>query len=63
MKDYFKKQITLTLYGLMTKKGAKIFESQNQNILIEDAFVKEIIAKNGKKKIAKFLIAPHIIID
>lgn len=63
MKDYFKKQITLTLYGLMTKKGAKIFESQNQNMLIEDAFVKEIIAKNGKNKIAKFLIAPHIIID
>lgn len=63
MKEYFKKQITLTLYALMTKKGAKIFESQNQNTLVEDAFVKEIIAKNGKTKLAKFLVAPHIIID
>jgi hypothetical protein len=63
MKDYFKKQITLTLYGLMTKKGAKIFESQNQTMLIEDAFVKEIKAKNNTKKLAKFIVAPHIIID
>lgn len=63
MKDFFKKQITLTVYGIITKKGAKIFESQNNNMMIEDAFVKEIIAKNGKKKLAKFLVAPHIIID
>jgi DNA-binding transcriptional MerR regulator len=63
MKDFFKKQITLTLYGIMTKKGAKIFESSRKGMLVEDAFVKEITTQNSTKKLAKFLIAPHIIID
>jgi hypothetical protein len=63
MKDFFKKQITLTLYGIMTKKGSKIFESNRRGMLVEDAFIKEITKNNGTKKLAKFLIAPHIIID
>ena len=63
MKDFLKKQITLTIYGIITKKGAKIFESNSNNLMLEDAYTKEITSNNGTKKLAKFLIAPHIIID
>lgn len=31
--------------------------------MLEDAYTKEITSNNGTKKLAKFLIAPHIIID
>lgn len=63
MKNFLKKQITLSLYGLMAKKGAKIFLSGNKNMLIEDAFVKEFKTKNNKQKLAKVATAPYVLID
>jgi hypothetical protein len=53
LKNFFKQQITLTLYGLMSKKGSKIFYSKNQAMLTEDAFVKEFKSKNNQTKLAK----------
>lgn len=62
LKKYFKKQISLTLYGLMSKKGTKIFYSKFKDIITEDAFVKEFKAKNGKNKLAKVTTSPYIMI-
>lgn len=62
-KNFLKKQISLTLYGLMSKKGAKVFLSSNKEMLMEDAFVKEFKGKNNKTKLAKFATAPYILID
>ena len=63
LKKYFKKQISLTLYGLMSKKGTKIFYSSKKEMLTEDAFVKEFKDKNNKTKLAKLLTAPYILIS
>lgn len=63
MQNFLKKQITLSLYGLMSKKGAKVFLSGNKNMLIEDAFVKEFKAKNSRTKLAKVATAPYVLID
>ena len=63
LKNFFKQQITLTLYGLMSKKGSKIFYSKNQAMLTEDAFVKEFKSKNNQTKLAKFVTAPYVMID
>lgn len=63
LKNFFKQQITLTLYGLMSKKGSKIFYSKNQAMLTEDAFVKEFKSKNNQTKLAKFITAPYVMID
>jgi len=62
LKKYFKKQISLTLYGLMSKKGTKIFYSKFKDVITEDAFVKEFKAKNGKNKLAKVTTSPYIMI-
>lgn len=62
LKKYFKKQISLTLYGLMAKKGAKIFYSKLKDVITEDAFVKEFKAKNGKTKLAKVATSPYLLI-
>jgi hypothetical protein len=63
LKMFFKQQISLTLYGLMSKKGAKLFYSKNKSMLTEDAFVHEFKAKNNKTKLARFATAPYILID
>ena len=63
LKMFFKQQISLTLYGLMSKKGAKVFYSKNKSMLTEDAFVHEFKAKNNKTKLARFATAPYILID
>jgi len=63
LKKYFKKQISLTLYGLMSKKGTKIFYSSKKEMLTEDAFVKEFKDKNNKTKLAKLLTAPYLLIS
>jgi len=63
LKMFFKQQISLTLYGLMSKKGAKVFYSKNRSMLTEDAFVHEFKAKNSKTKLARFATAPYILID
>jgi hypothetical protein len=65
LKMFFKQQISLTLYGLMSKKGAKLFYSKNRGrgMLTEDAFVHEFKAKNNKTKLARFATAPYILID
>ena len=63
LKMFFKQQISLTLYGLMSKKGAKVFYSKNKGMLTEDAFVHEFKAKNNKTKLARFATAPYILID
>lgn len=63
MQNFLKKQITLSLYGLMAKKGAKVFLSGNKSMLIEDVFVKEFKAKNNRTKLAKVVTAPYILID
>lgn len=62
LKIFFKKQISLTLYGLMSKKGAKIFLS-NKDTLIENAFVKDFRDKNNKDKLAKVVVAPFILMS
>jgi hypothetical protein len=63
MQNFLKKQVTLSLYGLMAKKGAKVFLSGNKSMLIEDAFVKEFRANNNRTKLAKVVTAPYILID
>jgi len=63
LKMFFKQQISLTLYGLMSKKGAKVFYSKSKSMLTENAFVHEFKAKNNKTKLAKFATAPYILID
>ena len=63
IQNFFKKQITLSIYGLMAKKGAKVFLSSKQSAMIEDAFVKEFKSKNGRTKLAKFATAPYVLID
>jgi hypothetical protein len=63
LKKYFKKQISLTLYGLMSKKGSKVYHSKQKGVLTEDAFVKEFKAKNNKNKLAKVTTAPFILIS
>ena len=63
IQNFLKKQITLSLYGLFAKKGAKVFLSGNKSMLIEDAFVKEFKTKNNKTKLAKVATAPYVLID
>ena len=63
LKKYFKKQISLTLYGLLSKKGSKVYHSKQKDALTEDAFVKEFKAKNNKSKLAKVTTPPFILIS
>jgi hypothetical protein len=65
LKKYFKKQISLTLYGLMSKKGSRVYHSnqKGKGLLTEDAFVKEFKAKNNKNKLAKVTTAPFVLIS
>ncbi len=63
LKKYFKKQISLTLYGILSKKGSKVYHSKQKDILTEDAFVKEFKAKNNKTKLAKVTTPPFILIS
>jgi len=63
LKKYFKKQISLTLYGIMSKKGSKVYHSKQKDVLTEDAFVKEFKAKNNKNKLAKVTTAPFVLIS
>ena len=63
LEEFLKKQISLTIYGLMAKKGSKVFLSANKEMLTEDAFVKEFKAKNNQTKLAKLTTAPYILID
>jgi hypothetical protein len=63
LKKFFKKQISLTLYGIMAKKGSKVFYSKQKNALTEEAFVKEFKAKNNTTKLAKVVTAPYILIS
>ena len=62
LKDYFKKQISLTLYGIMSKKGGKVFNNPSRDKLIESAFTKEF-RRNSKPKLAQFITAPFILIQ
>jgi len=63
LKKFFKQQISLTLYGLMSKKGAKVFYSKDKEMINESAFVKEFKESNNKSKLAKVASAPFILID
>lgn len=63
LKKYFKKQISLTLYGLMSKKGARVFHSSKKGEFTQEAFVKEFKAKNNKTKLAKVVTAPFLLIS
>lgn len=63
LKQYFKKQISLTLYGLMSKKGARVFHSRKRGEFTQEAFVKEFKAKNNKTKLAKVIAAPFLLIS
>jgi hypothetical protein len=63
LKKFLKKQISLTLYGIMSKSGGKVFHSNQKGALTEAAFVKEFKAKNNKTKLAKVVVAPYILIS
>jgi len=63
LKKYFKKQIALTLYGIMSKKGARVFHSKQKEAFSEEAFVKEFKTNNNKVKLAKVVTAPYLLID
>ena len=63
LKKFFKKQISLTLYGIMAKKGSKVFYSKQKGVFTEEAFVKEFKAKNNKTKLAKVVSAPYLLIS
>ena len=55
----------MTLYGLMSKKGSRVYHSnqRGKGLLTEDAFVKEFKSKNGKNKLAKVTTAPFVLIS
>ncbi len=63
LKKFFKQQISLTLYGLMSKKGAKVFYSKDKEMINESAFAKEFKDSNNKSRLAKVASAPFILID
>ena len=63
LKKYFKKQISLTLYGIMAKKGSMVFHSKKKGVLTEHAFAKEFKDRNNKTKLAKVVVAPYILIS
>ena len=63
LKKFFKKQISLTLYGIMAKSGGVVFHSKKKGMLTEHAFAKEFKDKNNKSKLAKVIIAPYILIS
>jgi len=63
LKKFFKKQISLTLYGIMAKKGSKVFYSKQKGVFTEEAFVKEFKSKNNKTKLAKVVAAPYLLIS
>ena len=63
LKRFFKKQISLTIYGIMAKKGGKVFYSKQRGVFSEEAFVKEFKTKNNKTKLAKVITAPYVLIS
>lgn len=63
LKKFFKQQISLTLYGLMSKKGAKVFYSKSKDEITQKAFVREFKNKNNQTKLSKFASAPFLLID
>lgn len=59
---YIKQRIALTLYGIISKKGAMIFKDGVSGTTMQDAIRMEF-KKNNKTTVANFNLAPHILID
>ena len=59
---YIKQRIGLTLYGVISKKGAMIFKDSVSGTVMQDAIRAEF-KKNNKATVANFNLAPHILID
>lgn len=59
---YIKQRIALTLYGVISKKGAMIFKNTASGTVLQDAIRAEF-KKNKKTTMANFNLAPHILID
>ena len=58
---YLKKRMFLSLFGLITKSGYKIFQG-NEETIMED-YVRTKFKKNKKNVVAYFNAAPHIVLS
>jgi hypothetical protein len=58
---HLKKRMFLSLFGLITKSGYKIFQGEEETVM-ED-FVMKVIQKNKKNVVAYFNSSPHIVLS
>jgi hypothetical protein len=58
---YLKKRMFLSLFGLITKSGYKIFQG-NEETIMED-YIKTKYKKNNRNVVAYFNAAPHIVLS
>jgi hypothetical protein len=58
---YLKQRMFLSLFGLITKSGYKIFQG-NEETIMED-YIKTKFKKNKRKVVAYFNAAPHIVLS
>jgi hypothetical protein len=58
---YLKKRMFLSLFGLITKSGYKIFQG-NEETIMED-YIKTTFKKNKRNVVAYFNAAPHIVLS
>ena len=61
MHTYLKQRIFLSIYGLITKSGYKIFQGNNNTVL--ENFIQTKFTKNKKDVEAYFNAAPHIVLS
>jgi hypothetical protein len=61
MHKYLKQRMFLSLFGLITKSGYKIFQG-NENTVMED-YLQKSFKKNKKNFVAYFNAAPHIVLS
>lgn len=61
MHTHLKQRIFLSLYGLITKSGYKIFQGNNNTVL--ENFIMKKYTKNKKDVEAYFNAAPHIVLS
>jgi hypothetical protein len=58
---YLKKRMFLSLFGLITKSGYKIFQG-NEETIMED-YIRTKYKKNNRNVVAYFNAAPHIVLS
>ena len=61
LQSNLKRRMFLSLFGLITKSGYKIFQG-NEETIMED-YIKTKYKKNNRNVIAYFNAAPHIVLS